>query len=206
MKATGSPHQVALGVAVGFFVGWLPIIGVQMAVAIVICSVIRCNRVVPLFPIWLTNPVTLVPVFSFNYYVGWLLFGGPDMAKVREAILRLKPPEENLPFFPNPFLWLWGWIKELILALEHVISSFWTLGWDMLLPLWFGSVIVGVILGAVSYVIVLNAAKKFRKLNSLPEVIKDESATEEDKKKDASEEEMRKQTSDSAAAVGETNR
>jgi uncharacterized protein (DUF2062 family) len=153
-RATGTAHQIALGVAIGFFVGWLPIVGIQMAVAVVVCTIFRANKVVPIFPIWLTNPVTIVPVYSFNYWVGWLVVGGPplsDLADVLRKMITVPARVEDMGRFEA---WWTG--------VRHAFSELLSMGWDMQLPLWLGCVIVGLALAIPSYYISYKFVTAFR--------------------------------------------
>lgn len=153
-RATGSAHQIALGVAIGFFVGWLPIVGIQMVVAVVVCQIFKANKVVPIFPIWLTNPVTIVPIYSFNYWVGWLVVGGPplkDLASVLRKMIAVPDPVESAGRFET---W-WTGVK-------HALGELLSMGWDMQLPLWLGCVIVGLALAIPSYYISYHFVESFR--------------------------------------------
>lgn len=153
-KATGSAHQIALGVAIGFFVGWLPIVGIQMAVALVVCQVFKANKVVPIFPIWLTNPVTLVPIYSFNYWVGWKVVGGPpisDIITVLGKMIEIPEVSEEMGRFEA---W-WAGIK-------HAMAELFSMGWNMQLPLWLGCCIVGLALAVPSYYLTRKFVESFR--------------------------------------------
>ncbi|MCC8191133.1 MAG: DUF2062 domain-containing protein [Planctomycetes bacterium] len=153
-RATGTAHQIALGVAIGFFVGWLPIVGIQMAVAVVLCALLKANQVVPIFPIWLTNPVTLVPIFSFNYWVGWLLVGGPplsDLAEVLKRMLAVPVPTEEMGR-------LAAWWAGIRLGIGELLS----MGWDMQLPLWLGCILVGLSLAIPAYYLSYRFVESFR--------------------------------------------
>lgn len=153
-RATGSAHQIALGVAIGFFIGWLPIVGIQMVVAVVVCTIFRANRVVPIFPIWLTNPVTIIPIYSFNYWIGWLLVGGPplsDLVKVLSRVLSVPAPSPDM-----------GRFAAWWLGVKHALGEVLSMGWDMQLPLWLGCVIVGTALAVPSYYISYRIVNTFR--------------------------------------------
>lgn len=153
-RATGTAHQIALGVAIGFFVGWLPIVGIQMAVAVVVCTIFRANKVVPIFPIWLTNPVTLVPIYSFNYWVGWLVVGGPPLSDLATILRRMITPPDPVEGMGRFEVW-WEGVK-------HAFGELLSMGWDMQLPLWLGCVIVGLALAIPSYYISYRFVESFR--------------------------------------------
>jgi uncharacterized protein (DUF2062 family) len=152
-RATGTAHQIALGVAIGFFVGWLPIIGIQMVVAVAACTVLRANKVVPLFPIWLTNPVTLVPIYSFNYWVGWLFVGGPPLSDIAYVLRKIAvatktaAPVERVA----EMNWFSAWLANWWAGVREGLGELLSMGWEMQLPLWIGCVVVGLALAVPSY-------------------------------------------------------
>ncbi|MDR1611235.1 MAG: DUF2062 domain-containing protein [Planctomycetota bacterium] len=153
-RATGTSHQIALGMAIGFFVAWLPIIGLQMLVSIVICQIAHANKIVPIFPVWLTNPVTMVPIYSFNYWVGWLIVGGPplsDIARVLGRMLTVPGPGPDAGRFE-------AWWESI----RHAFSELFGMGWDMQLPLWLGCAVVGLALAIPSYALTRKFVDSFR--------------------------------------------
>ena len=153
-KATGTAHQIALGVAIGFFVAWLPIVGIQMVVSVIICGIFRANKVVPIFPVWITNPVTMVPIYSFNYWVGWIFVGGPplaDLAAVLKTMISAPAPTPEMGRFAA---W-WSGVR-------HAFHELLAMGWDMQIPLWLGCTIVGLALAVPSYYISYKFVDSFR--------------------------------------------
>ena len=153
-RATGTSHQIAMGVAIGFFIGWLPIVGIQMVVAVVVCQIFRANKVVPIFPIWLTNPVTIVPIYSFNYWIGWLIVGGPPLSNLAGVLRRMITPPAPTEDAGRFSVW-WDSVK-------HAFHELLSMGWDMQLPLWLGCVIVGLALAIPSYYISYKFVDSFR--------------------------------------------
>lgn len=161
-KASGTPRQIALGVAAGFFFGVLPIPG-QYPAALVVCTLLRANRVVAFFPVWLSNPATVVPLYSFNYWIGWLLVGGPGVDRVKQVIETLLPEGDVLStsFTSNPYAWLTEWLACIGENLSDNIDVMTTLGWEVLLPLYLGCCAVGLGLALVSYYITTFTVQKF---------------------------------------------
>ena len=76
-----SPHSIALGTAIGMFVGMTPTVGIQMMVILAIAAVTRplfhFNRVAGLITVYISNPLTIVPMYAAFYYVGTLLVEAP---------------------------------------------------------------------------------------------------------------------------------
>lgn len=66
-------HSVALAFAVGLFFAWVPT-PTQMAMAAAAALFVRANLPISVALVWLTNPVTMPPLFYFAYRLGiWLL-------------------------------------------------------------------------------------------------------------------------------------
>ncbi|MBF2079257.1 MAG: DUF2062 domain-containing protein [Synechococcales cyanobacterium T60_A2020_003] len=79
-RMEGSPHAIARGLAVGVFSGWFPWFGVQMIIAVALAALVRGNKIMAAASTWVSNPLTYVPIYAFNFHVGcWIL--GIDMGK-----------------------------------------------------------------------------------------------------------------------------
>ena len=118
----------------------------------------RANKIVPLLPVWLTNPVTIIPIYSFNYWVGWKITGGPPLSDLIDCLRRMiTPPDIEAYVFSTDALTAW-W-EGVKIAMGELL----TMGWDMQLPLWLGCVIVGTVLAVPSYFITLRLVDRFRK-------------------------------------------
>jgi len=77
-RQEGSPGHQARGLAIGVFIGCLPIFGLQMLVSLGLASTMRGNRFLAMAGTWISNPVTNLPLFWFSYQLGTLLMGpGP---------------------------------------------------------------------------------------------------------------------------------
>lgn len=74
IRLRGTPESIARGLAAGVFAGLFPLIATQMAVAILIAALIRGNKMAAATATWISNPLTGVPIYAFNFQVGqWLL-------------------------------------------------------------------------------------------------------------------------------------
>ncbi len=144
-----TPHQVALGTAIGFIVGWSPTIGLQMAIAVPICLALRANPLAALPPIWLTNPATAVPIFGFNYWVGRLILGGPTLRQ-----------------FEHEMKDVFGAIKTE--GVRESLHQLFQLGKEIFWPLMLGSGLVGAALGLAGYVVVYWLVSHLRRHSAPP--------------------------------------
>lgn len=86
-----TPHSIALGTAVGVFVGMTPTVGIQMILVVVLSfltrRVFRFNVIAALIAIYISNPVTTVPIYWFDYTVGSLFFEGDNIKREEFAQL-----------------------------------------------------------------------------------------------------------------------
>lgn len=66
-------RAVAGGVALGVFVGFMPVLG-QMIIAAALAIFFRVNLPLAVMGVWITNPFTMAPIYFFTYKLGaWVL-------------------------------------------------------------------------------------------------------------------------------------
>ncbi|YAI81323.1 MAG: DUF2062 domain-containing protein [cyanobacterium endosymbiont of Rhopalodia sterrenbergii] len=75
-RLRGTPHSIARGLACGVFAGCFPLFGLQTIMGVLLAVVFRGNKFAAAIGTWISNPLTYVPVFTFNYKVGKLLLLG----------------------------------------------------------------------------------------------------------------------------------
>ena len=74
-KQEGTPGQRARGLAAGVFCGCYPFFGLQIFLSMGVATVIRGNVLLAAAGTFVSNPLTYVPLYWFNYIVGCLLLG-----------------------------------------------------------------------------------------------------------------------------------
>lgn len=79
-------HSVARAVACGLFVAMLPI-PMQMLLAACIAVMARANLPISVGLVWVTNPITMPPVFFMQYKIGTLLLGASERSMPLELSL-----------------------------------------------------------------------------------------------------------------------
>ncbi|MEG6505275.1 DUF2062 domain-containing protein [Nitratidesulfovibrio sp. 1201_IL3209] len=72
MRQSASPHSLAMGLAVGVFVGFLPIIPFQTVVSLALAFVLRGNPVGAAIGTFVSNPLNVIPFYAMLYWVGGL--------------------------------------------------------------------------------------------------------------------------------------
>ncbi len=66
----GNPKEIALGFALGLFVGMSPTIGFQMIIAVFFAIVLKWNKFSAALAVWISNPVTAPVLYGSTYYLG----------------------------------------------------------------------------------------------------------------------------------------
>lgn len=149
-----TPHRIAWGVFLGFVVAFTPTIGLQMMIFVVVATLLRANKFSGIPVIWLTNPVTMVPVYYTCWRVGaFLLNTEEDPGRGQRIIDQLMGAETE---------WSWGRLLESTFWLE--LGS--TLG-ELGKELWLGGFVVGVVGGAAAYPLTLWGVRAYRRARSL---------------------------------------
>lgn len=126
----GDPESLARGLALGVFAGCFPFFGLQSIVGILLATIFRGSKVAAVTGTWISNPLTYLPIFVFNFKVGKLILGVESLAGY----------ELN-----SESLHVW---KEL--------------GYTFTIVLLTGCLVVGIIMGIVSYFVGLSAFKRLQ--------------------------------------------
>lgn len=137
-----SAHSIALGTAIGVFLAMTPTIGIQMLLTVLVTSTFRANRIAGVPMAWITNPATIVPIYSLNYGIGRAIVGGPGLAEFQ------RQAHDLMRIRSDWFEWVGGW---------------WHLMIDTAAPLWTGSIIVGLVSGAVAYAVMYYLITVYRR-------------------------------------------
>lgn len=72
-------QSVSLAVAIGVFCAFIPLPG-QTFIAIFLCYQLRANLALGVLFIWISNPLTLPPMFYLTYQLGSFLLGSDPVA------------------------------------------------------------------------------------------------------------------------------
>jgi hypothetical protein len=70
-----TPEAVALGTALGVFIAMTPTVGIQMLMVLVVHTIFRANRLAGILMVYLSNPLTLIPIYWLDYVVGSVILG-----------------------------------------------------------------------------------------------------------------------------------
>lgn len=84
-------HSKALGVAIGMFIGMTPTVGIQMILvmvtAVLTSRFFQFNRVAALLTVYISNPLTMLPIYWMDYKVGtWFVPGNATRAQFAQIL------------------------------------------------------------------------------------------------------------------------
>ena len=112
----GSPGQRARGLAAGVFCGSFPFFGLQIVLSVGLATLVRGNHLLAAAGTLVSNPITYVPLYWFNYQVGCRLLGPGEGSSALEA-------------FTHETLWAQGWeFTQRILLGSSVIGMLLAIG------------------------------------------------------------------------------
>jgi uncharacterized protein (DUF2062 family) len=70
-----SPNKISTAFALGVFLGMSPLIGIHTLLGIAFAWLFGLNRIVTLVGVYVTNPWTIIPIYTFGTWVGARLLG-----------------------------------------------------------------------------------------------------------------------------------
>ncbi len=122
-RLEGDPKKIALGAALGIFIGITPTIPFHTVLILTLAPLLGASVIAAYMGIWVSNPVTWVPQYLLSYEVGrFLLFRGEPL---------VIPEHADLSAFLN-LLWRGGLALQvggLIIALPPAIVSYFATLW-----------------------------------------------------------------------------
>ncbi|MBI4410911.1 MAG: DUF2062 domain-containing protein [Deltaproteobacteria bacterium] len=83
-----TPEEVAGGFALGVFVSMTPTLGLHMILAAGFAALFKKNAIAAALGTWVTNPLTLFPVYYFTHRVGQTMMGESRLKILRPDSIR----------------------------------------------------------------------------------------------------------------------
>lgn len=142
IRITATPHQIALGLATGVFMGFSPFVGLHMVTAAFICLFTGGSVLAAALGTMVCNPLSCPIMLISDYKLGTLLFGEagnlPDLSALDRGFL------------------------EILASPVEFAQLFWTLLGPVFLPLLAGGALLGLLFSAPSYFLTRRAIEKMR--------------------------------------------
>lgn len=105
-----SPRRIAIAFAIGVFIGMSPLLGIHTVLGLAVAWIFRLNRFVTLAGVFVTNPWTIVPIYTFSTWVGAKIMGINDIipdidwANISLQVLMNEFRPLILPFITGTFV------------------------------------------------------------------------------------------------------
>lgn len=140
LHADDTPHKIALGAALATFVTFLPIPGIQTVISVALAALMRANKAICIPIVWITNPLTFVPIYGGCYVLGRSVLSASvateaEIAEISDRVSRQMGGSAGLGRFVEWSYW------------EGMFQTLFEFGAD----LWVGCAIVSVALGVAAY-------------------------------------------------------
>jgi uncharacterized protein (TIGR03546 family) len=132
LKIRGEPRDIAMGFALGLFVGMTPFMGFQTIIVLPLAALFKANKISAAAAVWISNPLTAPVLYGITYFTGAKLFG----------LSRIGPPPPHLENIS---------LLHLFQKAPHVLN--------MMIV---GGVVLGIPLAIAGYFFALKAVKKYR--------------------------------------------
>ncbi len=132
IRIRGAPREVALGFALGIFVGMTPTVGVQTPIAIFLAALFKWSKLAAAIGVWISNPVTVPIIYGVTYFIG-------------AKLLNLEPVV-NMPLSPT-----WSTLKAMLHKAPQAFGAM-TVGGGLL----------GLPLAIISYYLAYAAVDKYQ--------------------------------------------
>jgi len=81
-RSSKNPESLARGVGLGLFIGFLPVVGFQVILALLMASLFNANRLVTILGTLVTNPFTAIPVGALSLWLGERILPGTNLAEI----------------------------------------------------------------------------------------------------------------------------
>ena len=132
IRIRGEPREIALGFALGIFVGMTPTIGVQTPIAIFLAALFKWSKLSSAIGVWISNPLTAPILYGVTYITG-------------AKILSLEPVF-NMPLSPT-----WSTFKAMLQKAPQAFGA-----------MTVGGALLGIPLAIVGYYLAYVAVEKYQ--------------------------------------------
>ncbi len=152
LRLQGDPHSLALGVAIGLFVGVTPTIPLHTALIILFVWLLKGNFFSALIAATaISNPLTWLPQYYFCWRLGdWLLPGNLSWERI-QALLNLLASDTNI---------------------KDTLASIWQMGLDAVAVMLVGGVLLAIPFTCAGYILAFKFFRALRKKRQEKHILK----------------------------------
>ena len=150
-----SPHKISLGLAVGLFIAWTPLLGLHILLVIALTMLLRANKFAALTSVWVSNIFT----YAFVYYPAYLIGRAVCDIFPRHRIMGQEQVSVIFNKLFTPANILTGFYTK------EYWKQFWVLTKTIGPELWIGGFVLGGLAAVGSYIVCYNVIKSHRTKN-----------------------------------------
>lgn len=97
LRLRGEPHELALGMALGVFVGMMPIMPFQTILAVTLAMLFKGSKITAALGTWISNPLDWYLVYFYSYKLGASILGLTEQRAVFKSIMTaMRAGEESM--------------------------------------------------------------------------------------------------------------
>lgn len=145
LRVRATPHQLALGCAIGVFAAVTPLVGLQMALAGLLALALRASFAAAMLGTFFGNPIVWAVVWPATYATGSFLVG--SSAELDQVSLTTQ------------FAVLWESVRTLS---PGMLSAAFDILWPIVKPMLVGSIPVGLAISGLFYYITKRAGMAYQ--------------------------------------------
>ncbi len=145
LRVRATPHQLALGCAIGVFAAITPLVGLQMALAGLIALLLRASFTAAMLGTFFGNPIVWAVIWPATYATGSYLLGVPG--GLDQAALAAQ------------YDILWQSVRTLS---SDMVSAAFAILWPIVKPMLVGSIPVGLAISSAFYYVTKRAAMAYQ--------------------------------------------
>ena len=150
IRFKGHPHELALGMAIGVFIGMTPTVPFHIILAITLALAFKASKITAVLGTWICNPLTVYPLYKYSYKTGSFILGFNHNKKFLSPVVEAINSGEFLDI-----------LTTILGGGGMVVATFLT-----------GGIVLGVLIAAPSYGISLHFFRAFISWRKSKKVIK----------------------------------
>lgn len=147
LSIRATPKQIALGVAVGSFIAFTPLIGLQTLLAALFAALIGASKKAAMLAVWISNPLTMGPIFAVTYQLGVVLGSPAPAVASTPGSLSAAPMAST----------------DLVASTPYSLEGLMQAGWGYILPMFLGGAVIGLLAAFVAFHLTHRSALAYQK-------------------------------------------
>lgn len=114
IRLRGSPHELALGMALGIFTGSMPVLPFQIVLAVLLALIFKGSKIAAALGTWISNPLNWYFLYYYSYKIGAAILQLPNTNGVFASVMASVRNSED------------GWLiaGKIVNAGGHMIAAF----------------------------------------------------------------------------------